>query len=176
MSKELEHLRFPVGRLQYGGLLDEATRKQFIENIAQLPAQMRAVVNQLSESQLETPYRAGGWTLRQVVHHVADSHMNSFIRFKLGLTEDIPTIKPYAQAAWANLPDSLDVPLDVSLNLLEALHYRWAVLLRSFKPTDWEKEVFHPEMKRNISLDFLLALYEWHGRHHVGHLKLVMKN
>jgi hypothetical protein len=176
MSKELEHLRFPVGRLQYNGLLDEATRSQYMESIAQLPAQMRAVVNQLSEAQLDTPYRPGGWTPRQVVHHVADSHMNSFIRFKLGLTEDVPTIKPYEQSAWADLPDSQDVPWDISLNLLEALHHRWAVLLRSLKPGDWEKNVFHPEMKRNISLDFLLALYEWHGRHHVGHLELVRKN
>ena len=176
MSKELEHLRFPVGRMQYNGPMDEVTRSQYIEAIAQLPAQMRAKVEQLSEAQLQTPYRPGGWTPQQVVHHVADSHMNSIIRFKLGMTEDTPTIKPYRQSEWANLSDSLELPVEVSLNLLDALHHRWVTLLRSFKPSDWQREVFHPEMKRNITLDFLLALYEWHGRHHVGHVELVLQS
>lgn len=174
MSKELEHLRFPVGRFQYQGPLDEAARGLYIEHIAQLPGLLRARIGQLSEVQLGAPYRPGGWTPLQVVHHVADSHLNSFVRFKLGLTEDTPTIKPYEEAAWAELPDCLNVPVEVSLDLLEALHRRWTTLLRSLKPEDWQREVYHPGMKRNISLDFLLALYEWHGRHHVGHVELVL--
>lgn len=169
---ELEHLRYPVGRFKYEGLLDEALRQQYIDTIAQYPARLRALVAQLSPTQIDTPYRPGGWTARQVIHHTADSHLNSFIRFKLGMTEESPTIKPYLESEWAKSPDYLNVPVNVSIDLLTALHHRWVVLLRSMKEDDWNREVYHPEMKKNISLDFLLALYEWHCRHHLAHVGL----
>jgi uncharacterized damage-inducible protein DinB len=122
----------------------------------------------LSEQQLETPYRDGGWTVRQVVHHVADSHVNSYVRFKLAMTEEEPTIKPYMEDRWAELADSKS-PVEVSLSLLDSLHKRWNLLLRSFQSSDWQRTFRHPEMGL-LTLDQTLALYSWHGRHHVAHI------
>ena len=135
------------------------------------PATLRALTAGRSDVELDTPYRPQGWTVHQVVHHVPDSHMNALIRFKLALTEDTPTIKPYDEARWAQLPDATQTPVDVSLALLDALHRRWVVVLRAMSPTDFERSFMHPEHGRTMSLDQALALYAWHGTHHLGHVR-----
>ena len=162
-------LRYPIGRFAYAGDGTDEQRRAFINRIDNAPARMRAAVEGLTPEQIDTPYRPGGWTVRQLVHHVSDSHMNAFTRFKLALTEDIPTIKPYLEARWAELADA-KAPIVPSLDLLEALHKRWVVLLRSLAPTDWQREFLHPEHNKTMSLDQTLALYSWHGRHHVAHI------
>lgn len=141
-----------------------------IDAIARTPSNLRAAVRGLSDDQLDTPYRTGGWTLRQVVHHVPDSHMNAFIRVKLGLTEDVPTIKPYDEAAWAKLADAKDTPVETSLTLLDALHERWLTLLRAMAPADFERTLNHPDWDAPMSLDTVLALYAWHGPHHTAQI------
>jgi hypothetical protein len=140
-----------------------------IEEIERLPAALRAAVRDLSPQQVETPYREGGWTVRQVVHHLPESHMNAFIRFKLALTEDQPTIKPYAEELWAKLPDVESTPLEVSLALLASLHGRLVYLLRSLQPEDWKRSFHHPQLG-SVPLEKNLALYSWHGRHHLAHI------
>jgi uncharacterized damage-inducible protein DinB len=162
-------LRFPVGKFHFEGPLTEPQKQASLDEIARTPAKLRAAVKGLSEAQLDTPYRPGGWTVRQVVHHLPDSHMNSYVRFKLALTESEPTIKPYAEDRWAELADSKSTPVEVSLTLLESLHDRWAQLLRSLSPEDWKRTFRHPEMGA-MTLEKTLALYAWHGRHHVAHI------
>lgn len=161
-------LRYPVGRFQRVENLTADQRTPLISAIAETPAKLRQAVAGLNEQQLDTPYRPGGWTVRQVVHHLPDSHMNSFIRFKLGLTENEPTIKTYEESLWANLADA-KAPIEPSLVLLESLHTRWITLLDSLSPSDWKRAVRHPEMGL-LTLDGLLQLYSWHGRHHVAHI------
>jgi hypothetical protein len=161
-------LRFPVGRFAFTGA-DEASRAESIAIIADLPARMRAAVQGLSDAQLDTRYRPDGWTVRQVVHHVPDSHMNAYMRFKFALTEDTPRIKPYDEGAWAELPDGRSGPVDPSLSILDGLHARWTVLLRSMRPADFQRQLEHPE-HGVLSLDRMLALYAWHSRHHVAHI------
>jgi uncharacterized damage-inducible protein DinB len=165
---ELDDLRYPIGRLsaQAGGTA--ATRSAHIQALRLLPGQLRAAVSGLSDAQLNTPYREGGWTVRQTVHHLADSHANSFIRFKLALTEDWPTIKPYDEAAWARLADS-DTPIEGSLTFIDALHQRWVALLESMTEPDFQKGFVHPVNGRQ-NLERALAIYEWHGRHHTAHI------
>ena len=141
-----------------------------IDEIAAAPVRMREAVRGLSEQQLDTPYRDGGWTVRQVVHHVPDSHLNAYCRLKLALTEDEPTIRPYDEATWAELEDSRSTPIEVSLTLLESLHARWVGLLRSLKDDDFRRTFRHPEHGGVQTLDWLVAMYSWHGRHHVGHI------
>ena len=162
-------LRFPIGKFSYEGPLGEDRKQAFLEDIARAPANLRAAVKGLAEAQLDTPYRPGGWTVRQVVHHVPDSHMNSYVRFKLALTEDEPTIKPYAEDRWAELADTNATPVEVSLILLESLHDRWVRLLRSLGPEEWKRTFRHPELGA-MTLEKTLALYAWHGRHHVSHI------
>ena len=166
--------RFPIGKFHFEGPLSDKQRNDFIEAIAATPANMRAAVKGLTEDQLDTPYRAGGWTVRQVVHHVPDSHMNAYVRYKLALTEDEPTIKPYAEDRWAELPDSQSTSIEVSLALLENLHARWVALLCSLKPDDWKKTFRHPELGV-VSLEKNLALYAWHGKHHTAHITELRK-
>ena len=166
--------RYPIGKFNYEGPPNEEQRKKLIEDIAQVPAALRAAVKGLSPEQIETPYREGGWTVRQVVHHVPESHMNSYIRFKLGLTEDEPTIKPYMEDRWANLPDVRSTPLEVSLSLLELLHDRWVRVLRTIKPEEWKRTFTHPELG-STSLEKNLCLYSWHGRHHTAHITELRK-
>jgi hypothetical protein len=163
-------LRYPVGKFVRPKSLTTAERKSAIEAIAQTPSAMRAAVGGLTDAQLDTPYRPGGWTVRQVVHHVPDSHMNAYTRFKLGLTEDMPTIKPYDEAKWAELDDGKSKLVEHSLTLLDALHARWVFLLERMKPSDFERKVNHPEWDTPMSLDDLLAMYSWHGKHHVAHI------
>ena len=166
--------RFPVGKFHYNGPPSEEQKREQLEQIAATPAQLRAAIKGLSEQQLDTPYREGGWTVRQVIHHVPDSHINSYVRFKLALTEDEPTIKTYAEDRWAELSDNKSTPIEVSLTLLESLHDRWVRLLRSLSPEDWKKTFRHPELGP-MTLEKTLALYAWHGRHHVAHITELRK-
>jgi uncharacterized damage-inducible protein DinB len=161
--------RFPIGKFNGQTPANDAEREQFIRDIEETPAKLRAAIKGLSEEQLNTPYREGGWTVRQVIHHVPDSHLNSYIRFKLALTEDEPTIKPYQEDRWAELADSRVTPIETSLSLLDCLHQRWILLLRSFTAADWKKTFRHPEAGV-LSLDKTVALYAWHGKHHVAHI------
>jgi hypothetical protein len=161
--------RYPIGKFSGQAPANEAERNKFIQDIEETPVKLRAAIHGLSEEQLSTPYREGGWTVRQVIHHVPDSHLNSYIRFKLALTEDEPTIKPYMEDRWAELADSRVTPIETSLSLLDSLHRRWVLLLRSFRADDWKKCFRHPELGL-VSLDKNVALYSWHGRHHVAHI------
>ena len=161
-------LRFPVGRFAFTSA-DDRSRAESISIIAELPAKMRAAVNGLSDAQLDTPYRPEGWTVRQVVHHVPDSHMNAFTRFKLALTEDTPRIKPYDEAKWAELPDGRTGPVGPSLAILDGLHARWTALLRAMRPDDFDRQLEHPESGVQ-PLNRMLALYAWHCRHHLAHI------
>jgi uncharacterized damage-inducible protein DinB len=166
---DLDDLRYPIGRFSTPASSLPGVRAAHIQTLRLLPARLRAAVSGLSDSQIDTPYREGGWTVRQVVHHVADSHANCYIRFKLALTEDWPTVKPYDEAAWANLADSRRLPLDVSLALIEGLHGRWVGLLESLPDEDFQKGYDHPELGRQ-NLARVLALYDWHSRHHTAHI------
>ncbi|MGH7663258.1 MAG: YfiT family bacillithiol transferase [Gemmatimonadaceae bacterium] len=163
-------LRYPIGKADIRRDVSGAQRAEWIEDIANTPAALRDAVQGLTPDQLATPYRPGGWTVQQVVHHLPDSHLNAYTRFKLALTEDEPTIKPYDEAKWAELPDSVDTPVDVSLTLLDALHARWVTLLRSLGPTELKRGFRHPEHGRVLTLEETLSLYSWHGRHHVAHI------
>lgn len=162
---DLDELRYPIGRFNPAGA---GTRDEQIEILRQLPARLRAAVDGLTDAQLDTPYREGGWTVRQVVHHVADSHANSYMRFKLALTEDRPAIKPYDEAAWARLADSR-LPVDVSLALTAAVHARLLALIDSMSEADYQKAFHHPE-RGTVTLAHNLALYAWHSRHHTAHI------
>ena len=166
--------RHPIGKFHYEGSLSEDQKAAFLEDIAQTPRNLRQAVKGLSDQQLDTPYRDGGWTVRQVVHHVPDSHMNSYVRFKLALTEAEPTIKTYAEDRWAELPDTNATPIEVSLTLLDSLHDRWVRLLRSLSAEDWQRTFRHPELGP-MTLEKTLALYAWHGKHHVAHITELRK-
>jgi hypothetical protein len=163
--------RYPIGRLQREEALDPARRMELISQIEDAPAAVRSLLATAGQTDWEATYRPGGWTVRQVVHHLADSHMNAFIRFRLGLTEETPTIKPYSEAAWALLPDNGVTDPEVSLVLLEALHRRWVDLLRSIPDESFQRDVYHPEQQRKLTLDDLLVTYAWHGRHHAAHVR-----
>jgi|SRR5579884_2922881 len=165
----MEDLRYPVGRFQRPGTLSDDARRAAIDSIARLPVAFRKAVDGLDDRQLDTPYRPGGWTVRQVVHHVPDSHMNALIRVKLALTEDTPTIKPYNEAEWAKLEDARSTPIETSLSLLDALHDRWVRVLRAMSPADFRRTLLHPE-NGEMTLDDVLAMYDWHGRHHTAHI------
>jgi uncharacterized damage-inducible protein DinB len=162
-------LRYPIGPFEWNGESSEEQRRERIDRIEAAPVRLMAAVQGLSEEQLDTAYRPGGWTIRQVVHHVADSHLNSYTRFRLALTEDVPAIKGYDQERWAELPDAKTAPVLVSLVLLEALHRRWVQLLRSMAPADFARTFVHSELGK-VTLDRNLALYAWHGDHHTGHI------
>jgi uncharacterized damage-inducible protein DinB len=161
--------RYPIGKFSFDGTLSADQKKQCLIDIKQTPARLRAAVSGLSDEQLNTPYREGGWTVRQVTHHVPDSHMNAYIRFKLALTEDEPTIRPYMEDRWAELPESKQAPIEVSLALLDSLHQRWSMVLGNISDSDWKRTFRHPEMGL-LSLEKTLALYSWHGRHHTAHV------
>lgn len=165
----MEDLRYPIGRLQYDGSSTEERRREWIDQIAEAPAKLRAATANLHREQLDTPYRPGGWTVRQLIHHVPDSHLNSYIRFRLALTEDEPTIKTYHEDRWAELPDARSAPVEPSLTLLESLHERWVMLLRSMTAEQFGRTFRHPELG-TMTLDKNVALYAWHGRHHVAHI------
>ena len=165
----MEDLSFPIGKYVPQPFSEEQLKERLIA-ILFLPNQIENSIINLDEYQIETPYRPDGWTVKQLINHIADSHMNAFIRFKLGLTEENPTIKPYNQDAWVNLNDTKIVPINVSITLVHALHARWAALLNGISSADLERTVFHPEQKKEITLWHMLGLYAWHGKHHVKHI------
>jgi hypothetical protein len=165
--------RYPIGKFEMPADASRARRRQAIDEIGATPARLRAAVDGLNDLQLDTPYREGGWTVRQVVHHVSDSHMNAFIRLRLALTEDKPTIKPYEEARWAELADA-KLPIAVSQTLLDCLHERWDALWRSLEPEQFARPLIHPENGER-TIDWLLFLYEWHGKHHVAHVTELRK-
>jgi hypothetical protein len=166
--------RYPIGKFNYAGPSTGQQREAFLDQIAQTPGNLRAAVKGFSDPQFDTPYRPEGWTVRQVVHHVPDSHLNSYVRFKLALTENEPTIKTYAEDRWAELADTKATPVEVSLTLLDSLHDRWVRLLRSLTAEDWRRTFRHPELGA-MTLEKTLALYAWHGRHHVAHITELRK-
>jgi hypothetical protein len=165
----MSDLRFPVGEFEFKPGTTHEQRQTLIESIAQAPARLRAAVANLSPRQLDEPYRPDGWTVRQVVHHLPDSHLNGYVRFKLGLTEAEPTVKPYDENRWAMLDDGRHADPEISLALLEALHKRWVLHLRSVRPEDFARKIHHPD-SGTLSLEYLLQDYEWHGRHHIAHI------
>jgi hypothetical protein len=162
-------LSYPIGKFDFQQTVAPEAIPSLIQDIAAAPALYRSAVSGLTDAQLDTPYRPGGWTVRQTVHHVADSHMNSFIRCRLALTETEPTIRPYDQDLWADLPDMRTVPVEVSLQLIEALHERWVVLLKGIAPADFRRTFRHAELGI-VRLDTNIALYAWHGKHHAAHI------
>ncbi|MEX2601140.1 MAG: bacillithiol transferase BstA [Balneolaceae bacterium] len=162
-------LRYPIGHFKPKEPLTSAERQTFIGQIEQAPDALRSAVEGLTPEQLDTPYRPDGWTVRQVVHHIPDSHLNAYIRFRLALTEDLPTIKPYDEAKWAELPDARTAETGISLDLLEALHRRWVLLLRSMSDRECTRRLNHPE-QGIVTLDRFIGLYAWHGRHHIAHI------
>jgi hypothetical protein len=164
-----DDLRYPIGKFAYEGPMTPERARECLTAIAETPARLRAAVAGLTDEQLDTPYRPGGWTVRQVVHHVPDSHMNSYMRFRWALTEEQPAIKGYDEAAWAKLPDAHSAPVEISLSLLETLHRRWMMLLESLSPEQWKRTFHHSELGP-VTLERNLALYAWHGRHHVAHI------
>ncbi len=166
-----DDLRYPTGKFTpETEPLGAEARAALIDRIAEVPALLEGALDGLTDEQLDTPYRDGGWSPRQLTHHIADSHLNSFVRFKLAVTEDNPTICTYEQEPWAETPDVREVPVAASLAIVKGLHERWAHLLRSLRPDDFGRTVRHPEHGR-IDLDFLLQLYAWHGHHHVAHIQ-----
>jgi hypothetical protein len=171
---ELDDLRYPIGPFVATASTMPGIRAAHIHTIQTLPERVKAAVEGLTDDQLDTPYREGGWTVRQVVHHIADSHAHAFLRFKLALTEDWPTIKPYDEAAWAELADSKSLSLAASLAMIEGIHTRWHVLLGAMSFDDFHKGFLHPERGR-VSLTTALAMYDWHARHHVAHITSLRK-
>ncbi len=164
-----EDIRYPIGKY----LLQTFSNKQkeeWLLDLRFLPDELEAAIINLDEAQLHTPYREGGWTVHQLVHHVADSHINAYMRFKLALTEDNPTIKTYEEKSWAKLPDVIALPVNISLTLLHALHQRWVTAIKDLTEDEWQKTIFHPEHKKQMSLWELLGMYAWHGKHHVQHI------
>lgn len=162
--------RYPAGRFKYDGDSSVAAREAHINDLETLPSKLGEAVRGLSDEQLDTPYREGGWTVRQVVHHVPDSHMNAYIRWRLALTEDNPVIKPYDEASWAKLPDVKEVPIATSLTLLDALHQRLVSTIRNMSDADFDRTYYHPDSGRPVPLHEVLALYAWHSRHHTAHI------
>jgi hypothetical protein len=167
-----DRLRYPIGRPQLPTTpLSAAERAAYIQQLADLPAQLTAAARQAGGERLQLPYRPGGWTGRQVIHHVADTHLNLYSRFRLALTEDNPTIRPFDEQAWAELPDVAATPITVSLALLESLHARWVVLLQHLTEDQWQRTFYHPRYETTQTLDQALVQYTWHGRHHLAHIE-----
>jgi DinB superfamily len=165
----MEDLRYPIGKYEPQPF-SEKQLQDWLTDITFLPQHLENAILNLDESQLGEPYRPDGWSVKQLVHHVADSHMNAYIRFKLGLTENNPSIKPYNEGAWANLIDTQNLPINISLTLLHALHTRWVEVLKAISTEDWNRTVYHPEQKKELTLWYLLGSYAWHSRHHVAHI------
>lgn len=171
MRENMEKLKYPIGKFTFPEAVNKNQVNQWITEIEALPGDLQKIIEPLSEEQLNTRYRKNGWTIKQVVHHLADSHINSYIRFKLALTEDTPTIKPYFEDRWAELQDNNATPVQVSLDLLTNLHKRWTALLKALSWDDLQREFYHPENNRKIKLIQNIALYAWHGKHHLAHVK-----
>lgn len=173
---ELQALKYPIGEFSTKENYTPDDIKWYINTIELFPAKIKQAVTGLSGEQLDTVYREGGWTIRQVVHHVTDSHINSYTRFKLALTEDNPTIRPYEEADWAELPEAKTGAIELSIPLLEALHKRWVVMLKGMKPGDTERKLYHPGSKQQMTVASLLHLYAWHSDHHLAHITNLRKS
>jgi len=169
MQTTIDDLRYPIGKYAPQPF-SEKQKEIWLNDLKFLPQELEIAIQNLDEAQLQTPYREGGWTVQQLVHHVADSHMNAYVRFKLALTEDNPTIKPYEEKEWAKLNDVNTVPINVSITLLHALHRRWVATIKDLPDEQWQRTVFHPEHKKEITLWHFLGMYAWHGKHHVKHI------
>lgn len=169
-EEQMETLRYPIGRFSPPDQYDKAWKFKAIDNIRYLPRNIELAIENMDEVFLQTPYRPGGWTVHQLIHHIADSHINAYTRFKLALTEDKPVIKPYEQALWATLPDVASNPVNVSITLLHALHRRWVSLLEGMSDEEYNRKLIHPEQRNEISLWEMLAQYDWHSRHHLAHI------
>ena len=174
MPHDKQDLSFPIGRENeaeyYTSSFDEMVKAELLNDIKMLPAKLEYAIQDLDKHQLETPYRPGGWTVQQLIHHIADSHINAYVRFKLGLTEENPSIKPYDQEAWAELPDTKNLPVNISLTLLHSLHARWYQLMLDMVEDHWQRTIFHPARLQTLSLWDLLKSYSWHSRHHTAHI------
>lgn len=170
MTTTEDIMRFPIGKYASPTEFTNEIRADFISTLRALPLNLRLAVHKLGDEQLDTPYRDGGWTIRQVVHHVADSHINAYVRFRLALTEDNPTIKPYEESLWAELSDAKSGDVQTSLMLIEALHNRWCSLLESLTEQDWKRTFHHPVSQRNSTIENALGMYAWHSRHHTAHI------
>jgi len=170
-----EQLKYPIGKFTAPVSYTTEDLRKWTETIKDFPGKLRQAIITLNEKELDTPYRSGGWTIRQVVHHCADSHMNSLLRFKWALTENNPTIKPYEEADWALLPD-YRLPVEPSLKILDGLHLRWAALLESFTENEWTRTFLHPASGDTMQLQKALALYAWHSKHHLAHVAQGLKN
>jgi hypothetical protein len=171
----MDELKYPIGKYSEQPFSENQLREWLLD-IETLPMHVEHAVLNMDEYQLQTPYRPGGWTIHQVVHHIADSHMNAYIRFKLGLTEDNPTIKPYDEKSWAEMADTRNLPINISITILFAVHRRWMEVLNNIKEEEWNRTVFHPEHQKTMTLWYLLGMYAWHGKHHVAHIKGSLKN
>jgi hypothetical protein len=161
--------KYPIGKYEVKPYSEEV-KQQWLNDLKHLPKDLEMAVQNLDKAQLETPYREGGWMVQQLVHHIADSHMNAFVRFKLGLTEEVPTLKTYDENKWVSMADTLDTPINYSMTLLHALHEKWANLLASLTAEQWQRKLFHPVRNAEVSLWDLFAIYAWHGKHHVAHI------
>lgn len=166
----MEELRYPIGKFEYKGWQTATERNALILQFAEIPSLLREAVANLTDEQLNTPYRPQGWSVRQVLHHVPDSHANAYIRFKLALTEDNPTIKPYLEDKWAQLPDTFLTPVDVSLAMLEVIHFRLVMILKQMSEKDFERTYYHPQNQQTTTLDYVLGMYVWHGKHHIAQI------
>jgi len=175
VTSDLETLRYPIGKFKPPVNIGNDDIQRWIEVLKNYPQQLREAVSGLNDSQLDTPYREGGWTIRQVVHHVPDSHMNAYIRFKLALTEENPSIKPYLEDRWAELPDSKSAPIGVSLDILEGIHKRWVLVLNNMSAPDFKRTFHNPESKVTRTLEVVLCLYDWHAKHHLAHITELKK-
>ena len=170
---DIELLKYPIGKFLKSEKISVQNLKEASTYIGSYPQYLKDTVKDFSEAQLNTVYRPGGWTVKQVVHHVADSHMNALTRFKLALTEENPTIKPYDEVAWAKMPD-YSLPIEVSLNLIDGIHSKWAVILESMTPSDFQKTYFHPESQSSAPLSEITLMYQWHSQHHLAHIQHLM--
>lgn len=175
-TNELEKLRYPIGKFSAPEKIKKSEVNKMIKEIDKLPKRLKEAVKNLSDEQLDTPYRADGWTVRQVIHHIADSHINSYCRFRLALTEDNPTIKPYEESKWAELPDAKTLPVKFSLDLLKNLHKRWVMLLKSLDKDQLKRTFHHPENNKDWKLDETIAMYSWHCNHHLAHIEELKKS
>jgi len=175
-ESDLEKLKYPIGIFNKPETISESSIKDYITDIEQFPNRLNKLVPYLSASELNYRYRPEGWTIKQVVHHCADSHMNSFIRFKLCLTEELPSIKPFNESKWAELPDAAEADISTSLKLIEGLHARWTVLLKSLDASDLNKKYIHPDKEQPLNLADSIAIYSWHCNHHLAHIKQALEN
>ncbi|SMC65245.1 YfiT family bacillithiol transferase [Moheibacter sediminis] len=176
MEQNIEKLKFPIGKFHKPEFITKELIQNWIKIIAEFPEKIKNETQNLTEVELEKQYRPNGWTIKQIVHHCADSHINSLVRFKLALTEETPTIKPYFENLWAELSDSKNISIQSSLKILEGLHTRWIHLLESLDENDLEKEFFHPESKEKVSLKTNIGMYAWHCEHHLAHIKIAKGN